>query len=108
MDAYNIYIYDIIIESTEGTTFLDEMYSYIERNQHIAGIKVESLMQYIYDNQFDSDAVRQDLDGSLENGNMSNIYNIIKNKQCIDLIFSYMTYIECMFFLFIYLLYITF
>ena len=91
-------------------TFLNEMVQFIQRNKNMIDIDVSELREYLVSNEYDSDAVKADLDGFVEpkpnnNGILisktCNIYNKIKNVECIDLIKSYIRNIQRMFFFFL-------
>eukprot|EP01084_Bolivina_argentea_P079427 144087_1 len=94
-NKYNLSINDISSKNynTSGgscaNTYLDEVYDFIE--QHTDLKQVWQLREYINQNEYDSDAIKQDLerDVYMENaGNalQSNIFNDIKSQLCIVLL----------------------
>eukprot|EP01084_Bolivina_argentea_P265262 449553_1 len=91
LERYNVsnnkYIMQIIKQNVatrhlnDESTFLDAMYAFIMRNhQHIREKNAVKLIEYINDNEYDSDAVKQDL-------NDLTVSNICQNNFiCIPLI----------------------
>ena len=80
--------------------FLDGMFSFIKKSEKTTEPQIQSLFQYLHFEQYDSDALTQDLDDFIEyKGGIcvtSNIYNIHKNSICVELIKTYERNVECM------------
>eukprot|EP01084_Bolivina_argentea_P101404 181815_1 len=69
-------------------TFLDEINELIRTNKNVSDIVQKKLKYFIIDNEYDSDAVQYDLYGisKHEMQTCSNIYHIVNNQMCVDLI----------------------
>eukprot|EP01084_Bolivina_argentea_P043419 80010_1 len=74
-------------DQVEEITFIEQIYNSIETNKDkIDANMIKSLRNFINDNEYDTDAVLNDLD-DLKAG--SNTLNYIKNESCIDLMTTY-------------------
>eukprot|EP01084_Bolivina_argentea_P160389 279301_1 len=82
-------------ESIKGYTFLDGMARFIQFNENMTENELYILREYVVENEYDSDAVKQDLsdlyssNGIYGESELSNIYNKISNKLCIELMVHY-------------------
>lgn len=79
---------------TERNTFLDSLYEFILKTEKVSNENIFEFIQYLRDNEYDSNAVFEDL----EDLNDSNIYNdIYQSLIIIDLIKKHKKFIQCMF-----------
>eukprot|EP01084_Bolivina_argentea_P300000 517184_1 len=84
-DENNKFVLHVEQKETSGT-FLDSLYRQIEKSKY--AIKLQKLKEFIYDNEYDSDAVKNDVYDVIETENnrpisTSNIYEYNKNAFCI-------------------------
>eukprot|EP01084_Bolivina_argentea_P307039 530646_1 len=94
VNKYNLHTNYNYANYTTNKTDLDEMYSFIDRNKNMTRKQILTLQSFLDDNQYDSDAVQEDLDDFIENETTSNIYNEIKDKICLDLMMKYMRIVK--------------
>ena len=80
-------------EQNSENTFLDGMYEYMK--QQNTDINLEKIQKYVNENEYDSDALKQDL-SDLSSSKTSNICNNIGYKVCNDLKANWIRNIECM------------
>ncbi len=79
---------------SEGNTFLDAMYQQIEEHGDISNNKIMALKQYILDNEYDSNSIKNDLECS--ELNESNISRNIMDNLCVKTIKQFIRFSQCM------------
>eukprot|EP01084_Bolivina_argentea_P077638 140865_1 len=70
---------------SKGNTFTDHMFKYISNNKNIDDIGSRNICEYIYNNEYDTDSIMDDVDNNL------NIEHD-QDKICVDLIKSAIKY----------------
>eukprot|EP01084_Bolivina_argentea_P120619 213819_1 len=78
--------------SIKDATFLDQMYAVIIESETITNAELIDLNKYLSENQYDSDAVKEDICDYKQNS--SNVSSQIQNQPCIDSIISYIRNVQ--------------
>eukprot|EP01084_Bolivina_argentea_P171495 297113_1 len=84
-------------EMVDGDTFMDKMLAdiYVKRGNYLMTKgEIESFKVYLFSDEYDSDAIRYDLFDVADNKSKSNIFNYIKNIQCVNFIINYIDDID--------------
>eukprot|EP01084_Bolivina_argentea_P239210 402078_1 len=86
-------------EIVEKGTFLDEMQTFTHNDDNLEELQNNKLYEYIYSNEYDTDAVEEDLQNTnvVENGknkSISNLWNQINNKLCVKSMIDYISSIK--------------